>query len=160
MATYLSEITGPGFFREQQTVVLVMQARIVILRRIQIMKGNFTPQGLSTTMFVIQAIIIGTTYIRVPDATSAYFSRGGVIFFSVFVPALFKSGHVPSHGRGTCTHSRRHPLYVNYHYSLHGHHIFYCEASTDCEAVLHILRVRLWRGNLHESFLPRFSCSF
>lgn len=31
-------------------------------------------------MFIIQAIIIGTVFANLPEATSAYFSRGGVLF--------------------------------------------------------------------------------
>ncbi|PPQ68464.1 hypothetical protein CVT24_005561 [Panaeolus cyanescens] len=83
-------------WKSSYTISIPMQVRIVMLRRIQIMKGNFTSQGLSTATFVIQAIIIGTTYIRVPDDTAAYFSRGGVIFFSVFVPALFSMSEIPA----------------------------------------------------------------
>ena len=30
--------------------------------------------------FILQAIIIGTTFVHTPDSTVAYFSRGGVLF--------------------------------------------------------------------------------
>ncbi|KAF8816092.1 hypothetical protein BYT27DRAFT_7248614 [Phlegmacium glaucopus] len=70
--------------------------RIVMLRRIQIIQGNYTTQALSTMTFVFQAIILGTTFIHTPDSTAAYFSRGGVIFFSVFVPALFSMSEIPA----------------------------------------------------------------
>ncbi|KAF8153344.1 pleiotropic drug resistance ABC transporter [Crassisporium funariophilum] len=78
------------------TISVPMQVRIVMVRRMQIMKGNFTPQVLSTTTFVLQAIILGTTFVNIPDNTSAYFSRGGVLFFSVFVPALFSMSEIPA----------------------------------------------------------------
>jgi len=32
------------------------------------------------SVFVIQAVIIGTTFVRMTDATTGYFSRGGVLF--------------------------------------------------------------------------------
>ncbi|KAF9484261.1 pleiotropic drug resistance ABC transporter [Pholiota conissans] len=73
-----------------------MQLRIVMLRRVQIMKGNFLPQAISTTVFVLEAVIIGTTFLKIPDTTTAYFSRGGVLFFSCFVPALFSLSEIPA----------------------------------------------------------------
>ncbi|PPQ79035.1 hypothetical protein CVT25_002344 [Psilocybe cyanescens] len=78
------------------TISIPMQVRIVMVRRMQIMKGNYTAQALSTTSFVLQAIIVGTTFVKIPDATSAYFSRGGVLFFAVFVPALFSMSEIPA----------------------------------------------------------------
>ncbi|KDR66421.1 hypothetical protein GALMADRAFT_80772 [Galerina marginata CBS 339.88] len=77
-------------------ISIPMQVRIVMVRRMEIMKGNFTAQALSTITFVLQAIIIGTTFIKIPDSTAAYFSRGGVLFFSVFVPALFSMSEIPA----------------------------------------------------------------
>lgn len=77
------------------------------MRRIQIMRGNYTAQVLSTvyvkilpilptdaanalsSVFVIQAVIIGTTFVRMTDATSGYFSRGGVLFLYVPLPHTF-----------------------------------------------------------------------
>ena len=35
---------------------------------------------LACSVFIIQAIIIGTVFYKVPDSTSAFFSRGGVLF--------------------------------------------------------------------------------
>ncbi|KAH9474468.1 Brefeldin A resistance protein [Psilocybe cubensis] len=78
------------------TISIPMQARIVMVRRMQIMKGNYTAQALSTTSFVLQAVIVGTTFVKIPDATSAYFSRGGVLFFAVFIPALFSMSEIPA----------------------------------------------------------------
>lgn len=81
-----------------------MQVRIVMTRRLNILKGNYTAQVLSTwyvyffelslvrqllmisvclSIFVIQAVIIGTTFVRMTDATTGYFSRGGVLFLYV-----------------------------------------------------------------------------
>jgi hypothetical protein len=38
-----------------------------------------------SSSFVFQSLIIGTVFLRVPDATSAYFSRGGALFLYVIV---------------------------------------------------------------------------
>ncbi|KAF6758018.1 pleiotropic drug resistance ABC transporter [Ephemerocybe angulata] len=78
------------------TISILMQIRIVMLRRAQIIKGNLLPQFLSTATFVLQAVIIGTTFIKLGETTSAYFSRGGVIFFSVFIPTLFSMNEIPA----------------------------------------------------------------
>ena len=37
-------------------------------------------------VFILQAIINGTVFYQVPDSTSAYFSRGGVLFLYVSPP--------------------------------------------------------------------------
>ncbi len=80
--------------------------------------SGFGSQGLCsdisiTSVFVLQAVIIGTTFARITDATSAYFSRGGVIFLyvvsslpfypfskvtrsSIFAPTLFYMTEIPS----------------------------------------------------------------
>ncbi|KAF8994409.1 ABC-2 type transporter-domain-containing protein [Cyathus striatus] len=70
--------------------------RIVMVRRMQIMKGDWTSQAFHAAMFIFQAIIVSTTFIKLPDSTSAYFSRGGVLFFSVLVPSLFNMSEIPS----------------------------------------------------------------
>jgi ATP-binding cassette subfamily G (WHITE) protein 2 (SNQ2) len=79
-----------------------MQVRIVMLRRIQMLKGNYFSQILTTSsvlafflllnttdaynrVFTIQGVIIGTTFVRMTDATAGYFSRGGVLFLYVFL---------------------------------------------------------------------------
>ncbi|RXW18211.1 hypothetical protein EST38_g7644 [Candolleomyces aberdarensis] len=77
-------------------ISIPMQVRIVMLRRIQIMRGSFLSQALQTTTFILQGVIIGTTFLRLQDATSAYFSRGGVLFFSVFIPTLFNMSEIPA----------------------------------------------------------------
>ena len=50
------------------------------------------------SVFIIQAIIMGTVFFKVPDSTSAFFSRGGVLFLYVSSPwspyALISSLHL------------------------------------------------------------------
>lgn len=82
--------------KSSYTISIPMQTRIVMLRRIQIMKGSFLAQGLQTFTFVAQAVIIGTTFLKLPNDTSAYFSRGGVLFFATFLPALFSMSEIPA----------------------------------------------------------------
>ena len=61
----------------------------------------------------MQAVILGTTFLKVPDTTAAYFSRGGILFLyvpfhiyesasfdsansAVFLPALFTMAEIPA----------------------------------------------------------------
>lgn len=44
--------------------------------------------------FIVQAVIIGTVFLRMEENTAAYFSRGGVLFLYVF-NYLFPSRHSP-----------------------------------------------------------------
>jgi len=55
--------------------------------------SNFAAINLSVldndySVFVIQAVIIGTTFVRMTDATTGYFSRGGVLFLWGFISSL------------------------------------------------------------------------
>jgi ATP-binding cassette subfamily G (WHITE) protein 2 (SNQ2) len=85
------------------TVSLAMQVRGIMLRRIQILRGNMAAQIVMNVVFMIQAVIMGSVFLKMAPATSAYFSRGGVLFFSVLFGAL--SGMVSS--PLLCLHARR-----------------------------------------------------
>lgn len=62
------------------TISVMQQVREVIRRRIQILRGDWNAQVIQLASFIFQAIIMGTIFFKVADATSAYFSRGGVLF--------------------------------------------------------------------------------
>ncbi|EGO01341.1 hypothetical protein SERLA73DRAFT_159769 [Serpula lacrymans var. lacrymans S7.3] len=86
------------------TISIPMQVRAVMTRRVQILKGSWTAQLINTMAFILQAIILGTTFLKLAPATSAFYSRGGILFFqslitiysSVFLPALFAMSEIPS----------------------------------------------------------------
>ncbi|KDQ32534.1 hypothetical protein PLEOSDRAFT_153783 [Pleurotus ostreatus PC15] len=73
-----------------------MQLEAVMKRRVQIVRGDWVTQALTTGTFVFQAVIIGTVFVNTPEATGSYFSRGGVLFFALFLPALFTMSEIPS----------------------------------------------------------------
>ncbi|KZV90437.1 pleiotropic drug resistance ABC transporter [Exidia glandulosa HHB12029] len=73
-----------------------MQTKAVMLRRVQIMRGNMLFTMLNALSFVFQAIIMGTVFYKVPESTSAYFSRGGVLFFAILFGALTAMSEIPS----------------------------------------------------------------
>lgn len=78
-----------GFKKESPYLITIpMQARAVMLRRLQILMGDKLVTGLTLFSFVFQALIVGSVYFKSPHATSAYFSRGGVLFFALLFAAL------------------------------------------------------------------------
>ncbi|KIJ14869.1 hypothetical protein PAXINDRAFT_169539 [Paxillus involutus ATCC 200175] len=66
------------------TLSVPMQVRAVMRRRWQILKGDWVTQVVHLGTQIFQAIIMGTVFLQVQDTTSAYFSRGGVLFFALF----------------------------------------------------------------------------
>ncbi|GAB1527106.1 ATP-binding cassette transporter snq2 [Rhizoctonia solani] len=78
------------------TVSIAMQVRAIILRRLQIIRGDMAAPAITVASFVIQALIIGSVFYNLPQATVAYFSRGGVLFFAVFFGALTAMAEIPA----------------------------------------------------------------
>ncbi|ELU44174.1 ABC transporter CDR4 [Rhizoctonia solani AG-1 IA] len=74
--------------KSSYTVSLAMQVRGIMLRRLQILRGDMAAQIVMNVVFMLQAVIMGSVFLKMPVATSAYFSRGGVLFFSVLFGAL------------------------------------------------------------------------
>ncbi|CAE6441888.1 unnamed protein product [Rhizoctonia solani] len=74
--------------KSSYTVSLAMQVRGIMLRRLQILRGDMAAQIVMNVVFMLQAVIMGSVFLKMPAATSAYFSRGGVLFFSVLFGAL------------------------------------------------------------------------
>lgn len=62
------------------TISTGMQVKEVIARRVQILRGDWASQLAFLISYIFQAIIMGTLFLKIPEATSAYFSRGGVLF--------------------------------------------------------------------------------
>ncbi|KAL5487493.1 SNQ2_3 [Sanghuangporus weigelae] len=78
------------------TISIYNQIWEVMIRRAQIVRGDWQSQAITTISYVIQAIIMGTMFYNVPEATDAYFSRGGVLFFSILFDALASMGEISS----------------------------------------------------------------
>ncbi|KAJ3748437.1 pleiotropic drug resistance ABC transporter [Lentinula detonsa] len=77
-------------------ISLPMQARAVMQRRVQILVGSSLATIFNLVSFIIQGIIVGTVFLQIPDSTSAYFSRGGVLFFALLFCALSSMAEIPS----------------------------------------------------------------
>ncbi|KAF8605578.1 pleiotropic drug resistance ABC transporter [Ceratobasidium sp. AG-I] len=78
------------------TVSIMMQVRAVMLRRVQILRGNMGAEVIMATSFLVQALIMGSVFLKMDVATSAYFSRGGVLFFSILFGALSAVAEIPA----------------------------------------------------------------
>ncbi|KAG2073832.1 hypothetical protein BDR04DRAFT_1178890 [Suillus decipiens] len=78
------------------TISIPMQIRAVMVRRMQIIKGDLSAQVIQLCAQIFQAIIMGTVYLRLPDATSAFFSRGGVLFFALFYGVISATAEIPA----------------------------------------------------------------
>ncbi|KAI0693726.1 pleiotropic drug resistance ABC transporter [Cytidiella melzeri] len=77
-------------------VSLPMQARALMLRRYQILKGQWQTVLIDTVAFLIQAILNGTIFFRLKDNTASFFSRGGVLFFAILFSALSAMAEIPA----------------------------------------------------------------
>jgi len=77
-------------------ISIPMQVRALFVRRWQIMKGGYLAPLINLITFVVQALIIGSVFFRLPASTSAFFSRGGVLFFSLLFAALTTMAEIPA----------------------------------------------------------------
>ncbi|OBZ76087.1 Brefeldin A resistance protein [Grifola frondosa] len=77
-------------------VSIPMQARALMDRRVQIIRGGIAAQVIQLASFVVQAIIMGTVFLRLNNTTVTFFSRGGVLFFSLLFSALSTMAEIPA----------------------------------------------------------------
>ncbi|KAG1766364.1 ABC-2 type transporter-domain-containing protein [Suillus placidus] len=72
------------------------QIKTVMKRRLQVIVGNKFELFVQLTSQVFPAIIMGTVFLSIRNDTSAYFSRGSVLFFSLFFSAIVSVAEVPA----------------------------------------------------------------
>ncbi|KAG1807446.1 ABC-2 type transporter-domain-containing protein [Suillus subaureus] len=78
------------------TISIPMQVRAVMVRRMQIIKGDLSAQVVQLCAQIFQGIIMGAVFLQLPDATSGFFSRGGVLFFALFFGAISAMAEIPA----------------------------------------------------------------
>ncbi|KAI0298342.1 ABC-2 type transporter-domain-containing protein [Multifurca ochricompacta] len=78
------------------TISIPMQARAVMLRRLQILRGNLATELIVLITFIVQALINGSVFFRLKHDTSDYFSRGGILFFALLWAALSSMSEIPA----------------------------------------------------------------
>lgn len=74
--------------KSSYVISIPMQTRAVMVRRLQVLKGNAAAQIANVVAFMIQAIVVGTVFLRIPNTTATFFSRGGVLYLFVPFPSL------------------------------------------------------------------------
>ena len=77
-------------------VSIPMQVRALMRRRVQILRGDLTAQVIQMASFVIQAIIMGTVFLRLDNNTVSFFPKGGVLFFAMMFAALSTMSEIPA----------------------------------------------------------------
>ncbi|KAK7033390.1 pleiotropic drug resistance ABC transporter [Favolaschia claudopus] len=75
---------------------LSMQARALVRRRVQIILGFMAPTVVNMAAFIVQGVITGSVFLKLPESTSAYFSRGGIIFFALLFSILSSMTEIPA----------------------------------------------------------------
>lgn len=89
--------TGRHRFRKKSpyTTTFLYQLTLVMQREWEIFIGN-PPQILFKLIYNIAfAIIVGTLFIQLPHDTSSFFTRGGVLFFSLLFNSLTSMSEIP-----------------------------------------------------------------
>ncbi|KAH9077824.1 ABC-2 type transporter-domain-containing protein [Lactarius deliciosus] len=69
------------------TISIPMQARVVMLRRLQILRGHIAAEVI---------ILIGSVFFRLKDETAQFFSRGSILFFALVWTALSAMAEIPA----------------------------------------------------------------
>ncbi|KAF5334859.1 hypothetical protein D9758_014292 [Tetrapyrgos nigripes] len=77
-------------------VSLSLQAKEVMMRRLQMARGNWLATLLNVVSYIFQGIVVGTAYNNTAENTGAFFSRGGVLFFSLLFSALATMSEIPA----------------------------------------------------------------
>ncbi|KAF8329221.1 pleiotropic drug resistance ABC transporter [Amanita rubescens] len=76
-------------------LTVLQQAMAVMFRRARIVKGD-TLTYIQIFVFIFKALIAGSLFFQVPEATSAYFSRGGVLFYALLFTTLTAMAEIPA----------------------------------------------------------------
>lgn len=65
-----------------------MQIKLAMRRRVQLAWGDKPTLIIPLVATIIQGILTGSTFFRIPDSTIGFFSRGGVLFFAILFNAF------------------------------------------------------------------------
>lgn len=93
---YLASVAAEHNTSTVYMTSILQQVRAVMKRRVQVIVGDKFEFFIRLASQIFQAIIMGTVFLDVPNDTSAYFSREGVLFFSLFFSAITSVAEIPS----------------------------------------------------------------
>ncbi|KAJ8580622.1 hypothetical protein M405DRAFT_847520, partial [Rhizopogon salebrosus TDB-379] len=76
-------------------IISIPMHRAVMVRRVQIIKGDKGTVAVNLVVQILQAIVMGTVFLKLPEATFGYFSRGGVLFLyaAMYYPFIESFAH-------------------------------------------------------------------
>ncbi|KAJ1960331.1 ATP-binding cassette transporter snq2, partial [Dipsacomyces acuminosporus] len=77
------------------TTTFVYQLRRLVIREWEMFLGNPSQIIFLVVYNIAFAIIVGTLFIRLPKNTSSFFTRGGVLFFSLLFNTLTSLSEIP-----------------------------------------------------------------
>jgi ATP-binding cassette subfamily G (WHITE) protein 2 (SNQ2) len=80
MESAQAEHTTTSNQKNAYIISIPMQTRAVTVRRLQVLKGSAGGQIANIVMFMIQAIVVRSVFLRIPNTTATFFSRGGVLY--------------------------------------------------------------------------------
>ncbi|KAG1857398.1 ABC-2 type transporter-domain-containing protein [Suillus subalutaceus] len=72
------------------------QAATAMKRQVQVIAGHKLELFVQLGSQIFQAVILGTVFLNMPDNISTYFSRSGLLFFSLFFNAITSVAEVPA----------------------------------------------------------------
>ncbi|KAH8110884.1 P-loop containing nucleoside triphosphate hydrolase protein [Phellopilus nigrolimitatus] len=99
--------------RQTYTNTFGSQLYLAISRRYHIVKGGWNALLLQIILYSLQAAVVGTMYLHVPDSTASFSSRGGVIYSIVLfgvLSAMFE-GSATHHERDIVDRYRKAAMY-------------------------------------------------
>ncbi|KAF9242291.1 ABC-2 type transporter-domain-containing protein [Melanogaster broomeanus] len=78
------------------TISVPMQVCAVMRRKWQIVKGDWVTYAIQIWAQVFQGIIMGSVFFRLPDDTSAYYSRSSALFFALLFNSFTAMAEITS----------------------------------------------------------------
>ncbi|KZT66729.1 hypothetical protein DAEQUDRAFT_714433 [Daedalea quercina L-15889] len=94
--SYFAERAKTMHSKSPYIISIPMQIRALMLRRWQIIQGSVATQAIQAATFVLQAIIVGTIFLRLDNTTATFFSKGGVLFFALMFAAISTMAEIPA----------------------------------------------------------------
>ena len=94
-STKQEKARGPSK-KSPYTISYTMQLKACITRSYQRTLGDPAYLGANIFASVFQALIVGSVFYNIPNDTSGFFSRGGVLFFAILFNALSAMAEIAS----------------------------------------------------------------
>lgn len=91
-----AEFEGANRMKSPYLLSIPQQVRALMKRRVQIIRGNPLVTFIRLFANVFQALIMGSVFLKMPEDTANFYSRGGILFFSLLFSALTALAEIPA----------------------------------------------------------------